>query len=348
MKLQRHPLSLLGVTVVVGVAVTAAGCSAGTDATVTVATTPAAAAAAPVWTITPTPNRGVSDNCLAAVSGYARGGVWAVGGRGPVCYGRAAIEQRPPGGAWRVVPAGGLAGYTGVTLRDVTAVSPSDAWAVGSGFFLETAIRPVLEHWDGSAWTRVPTMGGFRLNALARVPGTSHVWAVGWNSDSQPVNLAGYWNGTNWRLMTIPAPPQGPGPFWVLFSAVAAVSENDVWAIASADAALAGDVGTVYAEHWNGQRWTPVRLPQRRAGADQLLDADAVPHTTQVGSRAVPTTPRSRLKDADRALPQRTLAGRAQPQPRHWLPARKRGRDQPRRRVGGRYLVRCGRGTAQP
>lgn len=132
----------------------------------------------------------------------------------------------------------------------------------------------------GSTWTHVPTyeaQGGW--NAIAWVPGTTHVWTVGW-SNYQSVNLIGYWNGARWRFNTMRQPKQGGDPS--LFTAVTATSEHDVWAIASTQADLFGNVGRAYAEHWNGERWTLVWMPGTKTRSEQLRDAYNVPHTTQV------------------------------------------------------------------
>lgn len=242
------------------------------------------AAAARVWRIAPTPNLGTTDNCLNAVSGAAHGGVWALGSGGSgtfYCGNEALIEQHPPGAAWRLVPAGGLAGWEGVTLFDVAAVSSRDAWAVGIGGMPNFGpTRPVIEHWNGTAWTLLPTNVGFRLNAITRVPGTRHLWTVGINSDTNPQNWAGYWDGTRWRFQTVPTPKQRIGSSFL--TAVSAASEADVWAIASQDINDVGDVGRAYADHWNGKRWTLTWLPGSKTGNEQLFDAANVPHSHTV------------------------------------------------------------------
>lgn len=237
------------------------------------------AAAARAWTIVRTPNGGATDNCLnAAASGYGRGGVWAVGGSR--CYGKALIEHHQAGQPWRVVPPARSRGWEAVNLFDVVGVSPDDAWTVGVGF-RKVGNRPMIEHWNGSAWTHVPAYGGYQLNAIARVPGTSHLWTVGWNSIyPRQANLVGYWNGTRWRFTASPTPEQGPE--LTLFTAIAATAQRDVWAIASTDVNEVGSVGRTYAEHWNGSRWTLVWLPGSRSEYEQLFDADNVPNSSQL------------------------------------------------------------------
>jgi hypothetical protein len=67
-------------------------------------------------------------------------------------------------------------------LDGVAAFAPDDVWAVG---FSGAIARTLAEHWNGSAWTVVPTANGNTAsggtNVLRAVAGVSTVdlWAVG-------------------------------------------------------------------------------------------------------------------------------------------------------------------------
>src|SRR5260370_1080153 len=63
-------------------------------------------------------------------------------------------------------------------LAAVTALSPTDVWAVG---FDDRGT--LTEHWNGSAWTVVASPGANNLNGVAAVS-TNDVWAVGEAFDS--------------------------------------------------------------------------------------------------------------------------------------------------------------------
>ena len=59
-------------------------------------------------------------------------------------------------------------------------LSPSDAWAVG--FYQDTGLdQTLIEHWDGSAWTVVPSPNVAEfdnvLNAV-RAKSATDIWAV--------------------------------------------------------------------------------------------------------------------------------------------------------------------------
>jgi hypothetical protein len=117
---------------------------------------------------------------------------------------------------------------------DVWAITPSDAWAVGSG--------GLVEHWNGSAWTDVSS--GVTADLYA-------VWAAN-SSDVWIVGAAGTvlrWNGSALSQMTT--------NFTQPIYDVHGTGPNDVW--------LAGEVGigagpyTPGLRHWNGSTLTTVK-----------------------------------------------------------------------------------------
>src|SRR5690242_5166833 len=86
--------------------------------------------------------------------------------------------------AWRVKP---VASTDDVSyLVAAAALSGSDVWAVGSHTSATNCpcvVYPLAEHWDGHSWTAsspagVDGAGSTRLNGVARIPGSSDVWAV--------------------------------------------------------------------------------------------------------------------------------------------------------------------------
>jgi hypothetical protein len=108
------------------------------------------------------------------------------------------------GTAWTVVPmAQPSAGTAAITA--VTAISPTDAWAVGLNG------TPLLENWNGKAWTIVPspTLNGVFVTRFTGVAARSanDVIAVG-TAIPSAVNTGGEqavilrWNGTAWSADT--------------------------------------------------------------------------------------------------------------------------------------------------
>ena len=139
-------------------------------------------------------------------------------------------------------------------LYGVTAISPSDVWAVGL-----TDDGTLELNWTGRNWVEYPvaTANGY-FNAVASTS-ARNVWAVGgtnWFSPSQP--LADRWTGKSWTRVATPNPAGGG-----YFNAVAATSTSNAWAVG-----LVGPGGpgvpaptTPLIEHWNGKRWTEQSFP---------------------------------------------------------------------------------------
>jgi hypothetical protein len=149
-------------------------------------------------------------------------------------------------------------------LLAIDARASDDVWAVGYQFDPhdpDDAIT-LTEHWDGTAWTLIPSPGGGSLtdvSALAR----DDVWAVG--------TVALHWNGSLWTTVPMPVPPGATGVF---VTGVEAVSPNDVWAVGQFELPGYGN-DQMLIEHWNGSRWQVVRAPDV-VGTDRLFDVAAV------------------------------------------------------------------------
>ena len=84
----------------------------------------------------------------------------------------------------------------GSALTSVTAASARDAWASGTS----GGGNPLILHWNGTAWTRVPSPNppaGY-LNALLGVVAICphNAWAVG-TTDFENT-LITHWNGKTW------------------------------------------------------------------------------------------------------------------------------------------------------
>jgi hypothetical protein len=115
------------------------------------------------------------------------------------------------GTAWSTVPMPDTASGSAL-LRSVTAISPTDAWAVGSQSGYS---QPVTYHWNGTAWALVPTpaVGSSGNNLFYRVTAldSGRVWAVGYRSGSAsgPQPLVERWNGSSWSVEATPTQSLG-------------------------------------------------------------------------------------------------------------------------------------------
>jgi hypothetical protein len=129
----------------------------------------------------------------------------------------------------------------------IAVLSPSDVWAVGSG-----GGQPLVEHWDGSTWSLVPTPtfgnGGLFHKIAAIEP--DDMWAVGF-ANAQQQALAEHWDGTAWSL------PPAPTMSKTILLGVHALSSTAAWAV--------GDdgIGAVMV-HWDGTNWSFASVPSGR------------------------------------------------------------------------------------
>ena len=116
------------------------------------------------------------------------------------------------GAQWSVVPTPRPAG---AGLDAITALSPTNVWAVGSqrvGSHLT-----LVMHYDGKSWQVVPSPNPSaaynadnELRDVAAV-GPSDIWAVGMYENEQTNihqhrTLIEHWNGTSWSIVSSPSP----------------------------------------------------------------------------------------------------------------------------------------------
>ena len=152
-------------------------------------------------------------------------------------------------GVWAEQPAPDAPGANQTWLNDMAYVAADDIWAVGRGYGQSTASDwnqyTFAEHFDGSAWTVVPTpspnpapeLTFCELNAVAALS-PSDVWAAGTRWDKDPGagyvglhNLVLHWDGSSWQTVNAPIPGSiglqgvsGDGIYDIL-----ALAPDDVW-----------------------------------------------------------------------------------------------------------------------
>jgi hypothetical protein len=186
-------------------------------------------------------------------------------GLSPLLLAPAAQAQTAP---WTVVASPDAS--TGNNQLDaVASISASDVWAVGSAENSQGNDQTLAEHWDGTAWSIVPTpavvTGG--LHGVAAISSTD-VWAGGGFLLSSRGNTAQFmnWDGRKWTIAKSPATTGG-------ISAMAAVSSTDVWAVGSIPS---GSVAQTFIEHFNGKKWAIVPSPNDGTGNNLLTGVTAI------------------------------------------------------------------------
>jgi hypothetical protein len=157
-------------------------------------------------------------------------------------------------------------------LTSIDAVSARDAWAVGlEGKNTGTALpATVIKHWTGRAWANVSLPAkiakawqrdaGFAGQLGSSSP--SNVWIIGPFEGAPYLRL----NGTHWSVGKLPGTNESTGAF-VDISSVRVFSSTDAWAFGTRDNVSGSTpVGTPYAAHFNGYKWTATTMPSGLTG----------------------------------------------------------------------------------
>ena len=113
----------------------------------------------------------------------------------------------------------------------MTALSPCDAWAVGFDQNVGGLDQTLVEHWDGTAWTVVPSPNVAGLNNqlyAVRADSATDIWTVERASRPAPTSPILHWDGHTWAQVASPHPG---GKAYL--EAVRAVSPTDAWAVGS-------------------------------------------------------------------------------------------------------------------
>ncbi len=223
------------------------------------------------WAVRPSPTKGAAT--LSAVAATSRTDVWAVGSYDAGGAYKTLIEHWN-GTRWTITPSKDPASgtHTTNTLGAVVALSRTSAWAFGFYEKAGTSFRTLIEHWNGSSWSVVPSPdSGTGENTLlaAAARSATDIWAVGYHNDpGSRRTLTEHWNGTSWRI--VPSPSTGAGDDF-LFGAAAAPG-GPVWAVGSDSVSF----GRTLALRWNGRAWTAGTTANPGDG-DRFLQGAAMP-----------------------------------------------------------------------
>jgi len=253
------------------------------------------------WSVVPSPSIGNLDNNLAAVSAASANDSWAVGdyynSNNPNVL--VNMAEHWNGQNWTEYPLPDV-GLNENTLLGVSELPSGHAWAVGYYVSADYAQQTLIEHWDGTSWSVVPSPSpGAAQDILYGVAALSDsdVWAAGGYQDASRVwhTLAEHWNGSFWSVV----PTANPGSSGNQFYAVTAVSPSSVYA--TGQEAGSGFPGQALVEHWNGSSWSALSPPADSAESlDPFGVTGADSSLTVVGARESDTAPFTTLVAAGR------------------------------------------------
>lgn len=143
-------------------------------------------------------------------------------------------------------------------LNNADAASASDVWAVGHYAPSSGPHTTLIERWNGTAWSLVPSPSvANKYNELKSVSvlAANDAWAVGMATENAlSQTLIQHWNGTDWSIVPSPNTVSGYGELYSVDGAAA----NDVWAVG-------GWNGATLILHWDGTNWNAVTGPTNGA-----------------------------------------------------------------------------------
>jgi hypothetical protein len=237
------------------------------------------------WSKVASPNPGGTTsssnrNVLYGVSAQSPTDAWAVGfDINPTTGASVTLILHWNGTSWSRVaspnPGGTTSSSNGNSLKSVSAISATDAWAVGVyGNPTTGATVTLTTHWNGTSWTKVGspnpagTMSSSNRNVLYGVSAQSptDAWAVGFDMNPTTgvgVTLILHWNGTSWTKLASPNPgdtTSGSGLSFNYLYGVSADSAIDAWAVGVYGDPTTG-TGATLVLHWNGTNWSKVDSP---------------------------------------------------------------------------------------
>jgi hypothetical protein len=224
------------------------------------------------WSIVANP--GTTVGGLAGVAVVAANDVWAVG-TGLTGDEDSTLTLHWNGAAWSLVPSPNVGPEVDNGLAGVTAIASDDVWAVGTQQPTSlTAPHTLTLHWDGTAWSIVPSANTSQTSAnhllAAAAVASDDVWATGFTPS---IALAEHWDGNSWSVVPTPIITGANSPS--LSGAVALASDN-VWSVGQFFQNSQSRSRTL-TELWNGSNWSVVSSPNHGNSHNFLNAVTATP-----------------------------------------------------------------------
>jgi hypothetical protein len=207
------------------------------------------------WKIIKSPNPvGATNSQLAAVSCTTATSCIAVGRTALTGGSDFTLVEHWDGARWRMVPSPNPAGSTYSVLSGISCPSRLECAAVGYTISRKGRGAPLIERWNGRAWSIVPNprANAAELTSVA-CPAADRCQASGFETGSSRLDrtFGERWNGRAWSVVpTVSA----PGAASSQIASVACASASNCTAVG-----VGGDHGL--AEHWDGSKWRAVKTP---------------------------------------------------------------------------------------
>lgn len=156
----------------------------------------------------------------------------------------------------------------GSSLSELSCSSASSCLAVGSN---ARGQENFAEVWNGKTWRErsMPYDKGGVMSTINGVACTtsSSCTAVGDLVKAQTsVALAEFWDGSKWTVQPTPSSPSGFDP-----GLISVACSSTSWCMALGEASRSDSQSSLFAERWNGRRWSLLAFPNPA----RTLDIDA-------------------------------------------------------------------------
>jgi hypothetical protein len=199
------------------------------------------------WSLVSSPNVGSPFYSLGEARAISANDIWAVGNASDTRNVFHTLVEHWDGTQWNIVRSPNV-GSNNNFLNSVTTVSVNDVWAVGTSTNNSHINKTLIEHWDGTRWSVIPSPnGGSSNNFLGEVSAASanDIWTVGAynNTNNVSLTLIEHWNGSKWSI--VPSPNFDLGNNYL--TGLTVVSTNDVWAVGGY--ANSGNINRTLIEH---------------------------------------------------------------------------------------------------
>jgi hypothetical protein len=249
-------------------------------AVVSLAVASPASADALTWSAASTPNPAPVTNDLYGVSCVSATTCMAVGMRSTGRYEVGTLVEAENGNSWSVVrsPSPGR-GY-GAQLNGVSCVSATDCTAVGFYVTARGLYKTLVESWDGTRWSVVPSPSPAGQGILYGVSCVSAAMCVA--TGTYGVTGFGYqtlvesWNGTSWSVVPSPSPGH---PDQNALGSVSCLSATDCTAVGDYNGYGPEDPIKTLVESWDGTSWSVVPSPSHSTSVSQLDSVSCVSAT---------------------------------------------------------------------
>lgn len=228
------------------------------------------------WSIVPSPDTSpTADNLLWGVSCASSTACTAVGSAEMGTDYQTLIESWN-GASWSIVPSPSNS-PTENALLGVSCYDLTHCIAVGSAQVGTTVLQTLIESWNGTAWSIVPSpdVSTSTYEELSGVScsGPTDCMAVGYDDTTGgSQTLVESWSGSAWSIVPSPNPTSVPGYYGDSLDAVSCTSSTACVAVGANNTVSSHNVVTLI-ESWNGSAWSVVTSPN---GPDIASSLDGV------------------------------------------------------------------------